>query len=89
MRVYCLEQHQGIDLKHIMTSCTYFRERPSVDDIAEMKDVYVGWMSAVAVLQTRLGDELLRLVEFAPTKSTSLFTITLAGGATHFLYFLS
>ena len=32
----------------IMTSCTHFGERPSVDDIAEMKDEYVRWLSAVA-----------------------------------------
>ena len=30
------------DLNHIMTSCTHFGERPSVDDIAEMKDGYLG-----------------------------------------------
>ena len=36
------------DLNHIMTSCTHFGERPSVDDIAEMKDGYVRWLSAIA-----------------------------------------
>ena len=29
------------DLNHIMTSCTHFVERSSLDDIAEMKDGYV------------------------------------------------
>ena len=32
------------DLNHIMTSCTHFGERPSLDDIAEMKDVYGRWL---------------------------------------------
>ena len=36
------------DLNHIMTSCTHFGERPSVDDIAEMKDGYVRWLRAIA-----------------------------------------
>ena len=36
------------DLNHIMTSCTHFGERPSVDDIAEIKDGYVRWPSTVA-----------------------------------------
>ena len=36
------------DLNHIMTSCTYFGERPNVEDSAEMKDGYVRWLSAVA-----------------------------------------
>ena len=36
------------DLNHIMTSCTHFGERPSLDDIAEMKDVYVRWLRAIA-----------------------------------------
>ena len=31
-------------LNHPMTSCTHFGERPSVDDIAEMKDGYV-WVA--------------------------------------------
>ena len=37
------------DLNHIMTSCTYIisGEIPSVDDIAEMKDGYLRWLSAV------------------------------------------
>ena len=36
------------DLNHIMISCTHFGERPSVDDIAELKDGYVRWLIAVA-----------------------------------------
>ena len=36
------------DLNHIMTSCAHFGERPSVDDIAEMKDGYVRWLRAIA-----------------------------------------
>ena len=36
------------DLNHIMTSCTHFGERPSLDDIAEMKDGYVRWLRAIA-----------------------------------------
>ena len=36
------------DLNHIMISCTHFGERPSLDDIAEMKDGYVRWLTAVA-----------------------------------------
>ena len=36
-------------LNHIiMTSCTHFGERPSLDDIAEMKDGYVRWLRAIA-----------------------------------------
>ena len=34
------------DLNHIMTSCIHFGERPSLDDIAEMKDGYVRWPRA-------------------------------------------
>ena len=37
------------DLNHIMTSCTHFGERPSLDGFAEMKDGYVRWLSAVVV----------------------------------------
>ena len=36
------------DLNHIVTSCPHFGERSSVDDIAEKKDGYVLWLSAVA-----------------------------------------
>ena len=31
-----------------MTSCTHCGERPSLDDIAEMKDGYVRWLRAIA-----------------------------------------
>ena len=43
------------DLKHIMTSCTHFGERPSVGDIAEMKDGYVRCGDRLP-LQTRHDD---------------------------------
>ena len=36
------------DLNHIIASCTHFGERPRVDDIAEMKNGYVRWLTAVA-----------------------------------------
>ena len=36
------------DLKDSMRSCTHYGERPSVDDIAEMKDGYVRWLRAIA-----------------------------------------
>ena len=36
------------DLNNIMTSCTHFGERPSLYDIAEMKDGYVRWLRAIA-----------------------------------------
>ena len=36
------------DLNHILMSCTHFGERPSVEDIAEMKDGYVQWLRAIA-----------------------------------------
>ena len=41
------------DLNHIMISCTHFGGRPSVDDIAEMKDGYVRWLTAVAESTSR------------------------------------
>ena len=34
-------------MNHIMTICTHFGERPSVDDIAEMKDRYVRWLRSI------------------------------------------
>ena len=37
-----------LNLFLIMTSCTHFGERPSLDDIAEMEDGYVRWLRAIA-----------------------------------------
>ena len=44
----CMFGAATCDLNHIMTSCTHLGERPSLDDIAEMKDGYVRWLRAIA-----------------------------------------
>ena len=44
----CMCGASTCDLNHIMTSCTHFGERPSLDDIAEMKDGYVRWLRVIA-----------------------------------------
>ena len=36
------------DMYHIKTRCTHFGERPSVDDIEDMNDGHVRWLSAIA-----------------------------------------